>query len=66
MLIGQMCCANQISTGDFSAEAIAKLEKLKGLVKKAKKQGIQTIREETAIRTAEIFLEYAKWDESHQ
>lgn len=37
--------------------------KLSKLIKQAQGQGINTLKESTALRTAEIFLGYAQWDE---
>ncbi|WPR71401.1 beta-galactosidase [Flavobacterium sp. NG2] len=42
-----------------------KINQLKTTIKKAQNKNISTLKEETAIRTAEIFLEYAHWDEQN-
>ncbi len=39
--------------------------KLSKLIKQAQGRGINTLKESTALRTAEIFLVYAQWDESN-
>lgn len=45
--------------------AIAKIKTLEKLIKKAQKEGIDVLKEETTIRTAEIFLKFANWDEKN-
>ncbi|MCF7848216.1 MAG: beta-galactosidase [Kiritimatiellales bacterium] len=42
------------------------LENLKSLESKARKQGIETSREQVTITTAELFLKYAQWDAEHE
>jgi beta-galactosidase len=42
-----------------------KMSLLKTEIKKAQSKKINTLKEETALRTAEIFLDYAKWDEDN-
>lgn len=38
---------------------------LEALVAQAKEKEISTIQEELAIRTADVFWEYANWDEAN-
>ncbi|MFI3305576.1 MAG: beta-galactosidase [Rikenellaceae bacterium] len=45
--------------------AAQKMEQLTALIKTAESKGINTLKERTALRTAEIFLEYAAWDEKN-
>lgn len=53
------------SKTDKESEAKSKMNELKKLISKAKKAGVNTLKEETALRTAEIFLGYAEWDENN-
>lgn len=45
--------------------ALAKMATLNELISTAQKQGIDTQPEEMSIRTAEVFLKFADWDEAH-
>lgn len=42
-----------------------KIASLQDLISQAEKQGIDTYKEKLTIRTAEIFLEFADWDEAN-
>ncbi|MFI3324244.1 MAG: beta-galactosidase [Rikenellaceae bacterium] len=44
-------------------QAKERIEQLSKLIKVAEAEGINTLKERTALRTAEIFMEYAAWDE---
>lgn len=55
----------QFYAQDLEKEAQAKIKALEKLVKKAEKKGINVLKEKTTIRTAEIFLEFANWDEKN-
>ncbi len=46
-------------------QAKRKIKKLKGLIEKAEGNNIDATKEKMAIRTAEIFLRYAKWDKKN-
>ncbi len=46
-------------------QAQSKMEELSAIITKAQKKGINTLREETALRTAEFFMIYADWDEKN-
>ncbi|OEJ98813.1 hypothetical protein A8C32_06395 [Flavivirga aquatica] len=46
-------------------QAQQKIKKLETLIKTAEKKGIDVLKEKTTVRTAEIFLKYANWDEKH-
>ncbi|MFR9557269.1 MAG: beta-galactosidase [Rikenellaceae bacterium] len=54
------------STQSFAANlhktAEKKIETLEKIISTAKKSGINTLKEQTTVRTAEIFLVYAAWD----
>lgn len=45
--------------------AQTKMDELRALIKVANKKKINTLREQTALRTAEIFMGYADWDEQN-
>ncbi|WP_139957424.1 beta-galactosidase [Flavicella sediminum] len=47
-------------------EASSKIKNLEKLIEKAEKKGIDVLKEKTTIRTAEIFLEFANWDEKNE
>lgn len=57
-----MCTSATTSTEKLARKKMAQLEEL---IKAANDKGINTLKEETAIRTAEIFLDYAQWDEEN-
>lgn len=44
---------------------LTKKMELEALVAQAKEKGISTIQEELSIRTADVFWEYANWDEAN-
>ncbi len=46
-------------------EAKTKIKTLEKLIDKAEKRGIDVLKEKTTVRTAEIFLRYANWDEKN-
>ncbi|WP_117883672.1 alpha-amylase family protein [Aureibaculum luteum] len=54
------CKAQNVPTGIND-----KIETLQNLIKKAEKKGIDVLKEKTTIRTAEIFLKFANWDEKN-
>ncbi len=54
-----------LSAQNLHKKAVKQIEALEDLIKQAKKSGINTLKEETSIRSAEIFLEYAAWDEKN-
>lgn len=43
-----------------------KVQQVNGLIAENKAIGIQTLKEEMTVMTAELFLDYADWDESNQ
>lgn len=47
-------------------KALARINTLKSLMTQAENKGIDVLQEKTAVRTAEIFLKFADWDETHQ
>ncbi len=55
----------QFYSQSLEKTAFSKIKTLKELVKKAKNKKIDVLKEETTIRTAEIFLKYANWDEKN-
>lgn len=46
-------------------DARTKIKNLEKLIKKAEKNNIDVLKEQTTIRTAEIFLKFASWDEKN-
>jgi len=48
-----------------NADLKKKIKTLNSLIKKANRKGINTLKEQTTIRTAEIFMTYADYDEAH-
>ena len=50
---------------DLEKEAQQKIKTLEKLIKQADKKNIDVLKEKTTIRTAEIFLKYANWDENN-
>ncbi|MFR9503239.1 MAG: alpha-amylase family protein [Rikenellaceae bacterium] len=50
---------------DLRAEVFKKIDDLQQLVDRAESKGINTLKERTTIRTAEIFSTYADWDEQN-
>ncbi len=53
------------SAQSLEKEAKEKINNLEKLIKKAEKKGIDVLKEKTTVRTAEIFLVYANWDEKN-
>jgi beta-galactosidase len=54
-----------INGQSLEKKATSKIKVLENLVKKAKKKNIDVLKEETTIRTAEVFLKFANWDEKN-
>ncbi len=52
-------------TNNLRKDAEKKMDQLKSLIKKAEKKNIQTLKERTSLRSAEIFMKYADWDEAN-
>ncbi|MFI3285864.1 MAG: beta-galactosidase [Rikenellaceae bacterium] len=50
----------------LSTTAKQRIITLRALIEKADKADINTLKEQTTIRTAEIFLDYAQWDEANE
>lgn len=56
----------QITTAqNLEQEAKTKINQLNELISTAGQRNIDTYKEQMTIRTAEIFLEFANWDENH-
>jgi len=58
-------CVSSIQAQNLDIEANNKIETLQQLIKTAEEKGIDVLKEKTTIRTAEIFLRFAKWDEKN-
>ncbi|WP_343330724.1 alpha-amylase family protein [Polaribacter staleyi] len=54
-----------INAQDLEKEANSKIKTLEKLIKKASKKNIDVLKEKTTIRTAEVFLKFANWDEKN-
>jgi beta-galactosidase len=50
---------------DLEKEAHQKIKTLENLIKQADKKNIDVLKEKTTIRSSEIFLKYANWDEKN-
>ncbi|MDN3619988.1 beta-galactosidase [Polaribacter undariae] len=57
--------ANIVQAQSLETAANSKIKILEKLVKKAEKKNIDVLKEKTTIRTAEIFLKYANWDDKN-
>ncbi len=55
----------ETKVSDLRKEAENKMDQLRKLIKKAEKKNIQTLKERTTLRSAEIFMKYADWDEDN-
>ncbi|WP_111708887.1 beta-galactosidase [Lutibacter citreus] len=53
------------SAQSLDEQAKTKITELEKLIEKAEKKGIDVLKEKTTIRTAEMFLEFATWDEKN-
>lgn len=57
---------NGISAQNLTEQtAKTKMEELEKLIKVAQRKKINTLKEETALRTAEIFMDYAEYDQNN-
>ncbi|WP_346882064.1 beta-galactosidase [uncultured Algibacter sp.] len=61
MFIVTSVCTSQ----SLEKEAKNKIKILENLISKAEKRGIDVLKEKTTVRTAEVFLKFANWDEKH-
>ena len=46
-------------------QARVKITELNSLITEAQSEGIDVLKEQMTVRTAEVFLDYANWDESN-
>ncbi|MFR9495992.1 MAG: beta-galactosidase [Rikenellaceae bacterium] len=53
------------ASNNTEQQAKDKMEELTRLIEQAEAKGINTLKERTALRTAEIFMGYAAWDEAN-
>ena len=65
ILICVVLFSTLISAQNQEDKAKAKIVLLSKLIKNAEQEGIDVLKENTTIRTAEIFLKFAKWDEKN-
>ncbi|UMB54037.1 beta-galactosidase [Lutibacter sp. A64] len=54
-----------VNAQSLDKQAKDKIRKLEKLIKKAEKKNIDVLKEKTTVRTAEIFLKNAAWDEEN-
>ena len=54
-----------INAQSLESQAKEKIKELEKLIKKAEKKGIDVLKEKTTVRTAEVFLKFANWDEKN-
>ena len=55
----------QISFGQLEQTAFTKINQLNTLITQAENKGLDVLKEKLAVRTAEVFLEFANWDENN-
>ena len=60
-----LCFLTTVVAQTTENDVEAKINQLKTEIKKAKNKKIAVLKEETALRTAEIFLGYAAWDQKN-
>ncbi|RMG82418.1 MAG: T9SS C-terminal target domain-containing protein [Bacteroidetes bacterium] len=53
------------AVAQLEPQARAKMEELNTLIEAAEQRGIDTRKERMSVRVAEVFLDYANWDEAH-
>ncbi|GAA4237804.1 hypothetical protein GCM10022291_25810 [Postechiella marina] len=58
-------CFQNVQSQSLEHAAEEKIKVLEKLIKKADKKGIDVLKEKTTIRTAEVFLQFANWDEKN-
>lgn len=54
-----------LSGQSLQQTAESKIETLQGLIETAESEGIDTLTEKMSVRTAEVFLDYANWDQAN-
>ncbi|MGJ8743997.1 T9SS type A sorting domain-containing protein [Polaribacter sp.] len=55
----------QTSFAQFEQTALAKINDLKQRITQAENAGLDVLKEKMTVRTAEVFLKYANWDENN-
>lgn len=70
LLCMAMLCAFSVSlyaksSDKLRSDALSKMKQLEKLIDKAESKQINTLKERTALRTAEIWMIYADWDEQN-
>ena len=58
-------CAIQISFAQLEQTALAKISELETLIVQAENEGLDVLKEKMTVRTAEVFLDFANWDEAN-
>lgn len=54
------------ATAQLEQQALAKITELDNLIDVAEQQGIDVRKEKMTVRTAEVFMDFAAWDEANQ
>jgi beta-galactosidase len=55
----------QVCFGQLEQTALTKITELNALITQAENSNIDALKEKMTVRTAEVFLEYANWDEQN-
>lgn len=58
-------CFHSMNAQTLADTAQAKINEINTLIAQAEQQGIDALKEKMTVRTAEVFLGYADWDEAH-
>ncbi|WP_083631351.1 T9SS type A sorting domain-containing protein [Labilibacter marinus] len=66
MLVVFVTCSLILQGQTLKEKAQAKINTLETLITECELQGIDALKEKMTVRTAEVFLDFADWDESHQ
>ena len=65
LLLSCLFSPNIVFAQTLEQQVLTKINELNTLITKAETKGIDTYKEQMTIRTAEVFLDYANWDENN-
>lgn len=65
VLVVLVCGPNIVCGDELTENALQKITELNAVIAGAEAAGIDALKEKMTVRTAEIFLEYADWDEAN-
>ena len=65
LLLSCLSFTNIVFAQTLEQQVLTKISELNTLITKAETKGIDTYKEQMTVRTAEVFLEYANWDENN-